>query len=203
MDLSGGASPRSETTNKADTMARMARDIRSHSDALDFLAGTLARKLGHNTEVRVWGAASLDSDDIARADVAIVYHSTPVVMYHADGRVTLNTGGWLTVTTKQRLNACSPFRVWSERGEWAVDCGPGTDGAAFSDGMTSDPGATGWQEHKARAFCASRGGHAWTWKADSGPEQVCDDCGAERDVRSEPLYLSEPIGSGMGGRRVL
>lgn len=35
--------------------------------------------------------------------IAIVYHGTPVVTIEKDGMVTLNTGGWPTVTTKVRM----------------------------------------------------------------------------------------------------
>lgn len=38
------------------------------------------------------------------ATIGMVYHSTEVVTYHEDGRITLTSGGWRTVTTKERLN---------------------------------------------------------------------------------------------------
>jgi hypothetical protein len=67
--------------------------------------------------------------------VSVRYHSTDVVMVTARGVVTLNTGGWRTVTTKTRMNqAANQFglgfmvsqkdRVWTVRvlgrdGDWS------------------------------------------------------------------------------------
>lgn len=71
------------------------------------------RKLANNTYLNRRGA-----------DIAVTLHSTDVVTYHPDNTVTLATGGWQTVTTKDRINAYAPFRVWSERGRWMVCARP-------------------------------------------------------------------------------
>lgn len=47
------------------------------------------------------------------SDYAVRYHYTDVVTVHPDGTYTLNTGGWETVTTKQRLNQFGPAHVYS------------------------------------------------------------------------------------------
>lgn len=44
---------------------------------------------------------------------AVRLHSTDVVTINPDGTYALNTGGWLTVTTKDRINDYSPARVYS------------------------------------------------------------------------------------------
>lgn len=82
--------------------------------------------------------------------IAVKLHQTNVVTFHSDGNVTLNSGGWRTVTTKERINRYSPARVYSEGGVWFVyykddygsqtyqpdDC---TDHrATFFDGITVD-----------------------------------------------------------------
>jgi hypothetical protein len=54
------------------------------------------------------------------SDYAVRLHNTDVVTIHADGTYTLNTGGWETVTTKDRINGYGPARVYSQRGTWAV-----------------------------------------------------------------------------------
>lgn len=48
-------------------------------------------------------------------------HETDVVVYHPNGGgMTLDTGGWFTVTTKDRINAALPggFRIYSVKGNW-------------------------------------------------------------------------------------
>lgn len=52
--------------------------------------------------------------------VAYRLHNTDVVTKHRDGRVTLSSGGWRTVTTKDRLNSYAPVRVGSVKGVWYV-----------------------------------------------------------------------------------
>lgn len=70
-----------------------------------------------------------------RADhVAVRLHNTDIILFYPDGRVTLNTGGWKTVTTKDRINNFAPFNVWSKRGTWFTKV-KGTD-IPFADGMT-------------------------------------------------------------------
>lgn len=59
-------------------------------------------------------------------------HHTDIVLKHPDGCCELHTGGWRTVTTKARLNAYSPARVYSERGQWYVA------GVPFFDGIRVD-----------------------------------------------------------------
>jgi hypothetical protein len=86
------------------------------------------RKVAHNTVVRLRGE-----------DVQIVLHNTPVVTYHPDGSFTLATGGWLTTTTKQRMNACSPCYVNQRQGVWHVVTGAGEHDYVFDgDSMTFD-----------------------------------------------------------------
>jgi hypothetical protein len=67
------------------------------------------RKLGNNTYL-----------ESAGSDYAVRLHGTSVVIIHADGTYTLNTGGWGTVTTKARINEYGPARVCSDRGTWYV-----------------------------------------------------------------------------------
>lgn len=59
----------------------------------------------------------------ARPDGAFVYrlHQTDIVVQHINGEIELNTGGWRTHTTKERLNRyISPLYIWSDRGEWYI-----------------------------------------------------------------------------------
>lgn len=53
-------------------------------------------------------------------DIAVRLHATDVVTFHADGTATLNSGGWLTVTTKERINRYLPSGIvlHSVKGRW-------------------------------------------------------------------------------------
>lgn len=58
-------------------------------------------------------------------ELSVVYHSTEVVKATAD-RIVLNTGGWLTATTKARMNQASQefglgYSVYQVNGRWFVD----------------------------------------------------------------------------------
>jgi hypothetical protein len=67
-------------------------------------------------------------------NVAVRLHRTDIVTFAPNGNVTLNTGGWTTVTTKDRINNTSPHRVWSERGVWYVTVNGKPH--VFADGIT-------------------------------------------------------------------
>lgn len=90
--------------------------------------------------------------------IAVVLHATDVLTYHrhspyragASGieAVVLNTGGWLTVTTKERINAFLPggVRVSSNHGTWEVSVGgwaTPSDVVRFRDGITLE-NLQGW-----------------------------------------------------------
>jgi hypothetical protein len=64
--------------------------------------------------------------------IAVRLHQTDVVVIHPDNTYTLNSGGWQTVTTKDRMNEYSPARVCQSKGVWYVD------GYPFVDGMKVD-----------------------------------------------------------------
>ena len=49
---------------------------------------------------------------------AVRLHETDIVTIHPDGRYTLNTGGWYTVTTKDRINTYAPVRIYSMQNQW-------------------------------------------------------------------------------------
>ncbi len=54
----------------------------------------------------------------------VQYHATPVVRWN-DDEIILNTGGWMTMTTKDRMNQASNqfglgFSVHQEDYEWFV-----------------------------------------------------------------------------------
>ena len=73
-------------------------------------------------------------------EVGVTFHSTDVVVFDAN-TITLNSGGWKTVTTKRRMNQTADhfglgFRVWQKNFIWYVDW-QGANGKTleYRDGM--------------------------------------------------------------------
>lgn len=90
------------------------------------------RKLAHNT-YRV----TIDGQP------GVMFHRTVILrLGDWDGVYILNSGGWRTFTTKQRLNALLPggIQVWQKDFEWFVSTRDGE--IPFEDGMkvTHGPG---------------------------------------------------------------
>ena len=95
-------------------------DLRRH------LNGRTSRALAHNTTVEA------DED----GSVGIRFHATRILTFHADDTFTVRTGGWRSVTTKQRLNALLPagFRIFSRDYAWQISTPEGV--FPFEDGDT-------------------------------------------------------------------
>lgn len=114
---------------------------KAHADALDLVrharTGRLLeqKKVGNNTWARL-----VDPDAGDRSAVAIRLHSTDVVTISPDGVVTLDSGGWRTVTTKDRMNSFGPrARVFSKRGVWMLSLhNVAPTGSEFADGLLAD-----------------------------------------------------------------
>ena len=79
-----------------------------------------ARKIGNNTY------AEIESDN----SVSVRLHGTAVVRFYPNGLVKLNSGGWRTSTTKNRINKYSPVKVYQKKYEWYLQ-----DGAEFEDNI--------------------------------------------------------------------
>lgn len=74
-----------------------------------------------------------------RADgsIAVMLHSTDVVKFFPDGSVKVNTGGWDSNTTRDRINTWSPFRLHAGRINLPYpNAGPGLP---FRQGMRLHP----------------------------------------------------------------
>jgi hypothetical protein len=106
--------------------------VNSYTAAEKFLAAGRnpgQRKLANNTVVR----------RTEEGELAIRLHETDVVTFTRLGITILNSGGWKTVTTKDRINEAlsgTGWRLSQERGQWYVGY---ADSAAnrhvFADGM--------------------------------------------------------------------
>ena len=90
-------------------MAQAKADIQCYEQAETFLANRDARKVAANTDI-----VRRDSETIA-----VRLYATDIVTFHSDGRVTFDTGGYDTTTTRQRMNQFSPdwLRVYSKEFE--------------------------------------------------------------------------------------
>jgi len=55
--------------------------------------------------------------------IAVKLHTTDIITYSPNGEIELNSGGWQTVTTKERLNRYAPVCIWQENSIWYVSTG--------------------------------------------------------------------------------
>ena len=99
------------------------RDFKS-ADAL--LKNRDSRKLANNTYLVRRGGK-----------IAVQLHATDVVTFHPDGAFTLTTGGYDTMTTRDRLNNYSPAQVYRLKGDTFAS----VNGKSyrFHDGITFGP----------------------------------------------------------------
>ncbi len=73
-------------------------------------AGLNGRKLCNNT----W-AHRYDPNEIQ-----VDYYATTILVFHRDGIIDLDMGGWDTTTARERVNSFSPLSIWVEKGQWYV-----------------------------------------------------------------------------------
>ncbi|AFU88327.1 hypothetical protein CcrSwift_gp334 [Caulobacter phage CcrSwift] len=69
-------------------------------------------------------------------------HDTDVLTFHVNGAVEINTGGWNTLTTRDRINAFAPphVRVYSDKGRAVVHALPaGASAVTWSSPAASKP----------------------------------------------------------------
>lgn len=98
--------------------ADLSRVPSSFKSALDTLDGRWRLKVGHNTYLSRRPAAG----GPVRA-VVLIYHITVVATYTRYGAIILDSGGWLTSTTKARLNAAlrdTPYSVVQRDYRWYI-----------------------------------------------------------------------------------
>jgi hypothetical protein len=103
----------------------------THDQAMALVRGKTnktTRKVGNNTHARITHDGS----------VAFTLHGTDVVTIHPDNTATLRTGGWYSVTTKDRMNLYAPVYVYQRKGDWFIRPRHGEWDMAipFTDGMT-------------------------------------------------------------------
>lgn len=108
-------------------MAKLKATPKSFAEAMQVLGTKSAVRLGNNTHlVRV----AADGEIL----IAVILHNTQIVRFYSDGRVTLHTGGYHTVTTKDRINQFVDGRVFQKDFDWFYAY-PDAIAVDFEDGM--------------------------------------------------------------------
>ena len=95
----------------------------THAEATKMVLGKTnrsQRKVGNNTYAYIQHDGS----------VAIELHGTKVVTIYPNGLYKLNSGGYRTSTTKDRINKYSPVSVYQKNFEWFL-----RDGTPFEDNI--------------------------------------------------------------------
>ena len=92
-------------------------DVHDHASAQRFLGKRESKRMAYNTTIRRIGRYTDDDAGIER-DFAVRYVATDIVTNHADGTITLHTGGWDTTTTTNRMHRLTPAHIWVNRHDW-------------------------------------------------------------------------------------
>ena len=104
--------------------------MKSYEDAAEVLGTRVSRKIGNNTYLQ------RRSDGV----IAVKLHATDILVFEKGKGVRYESGGWRTVTTKDRMNEHGPARISQAGGVWYVGIGPrpwdgGQPLPIFQDGM--------------------------------------------------------------------
>jgi hypothetical protein len=90
-------------------MAKLRATPKSYTEAATYLAGRTSVKLGNNTWLERLEGLQF---------IGVRLHNTYIVRFHYNGKVTLHTGGYYSVTTKERLNQFINGRVYQKAHQW-------------------------------------------------------------------------------------
>lgn len=66
------------------------------------------KKLKGNTWLVRWDEDRID----------VVFHGTAIIKAFSDGSFILDSGGWRTITTKERINAYAPVYIYQKKYVW-------------------------------------------------------------------------------------
>ena len=84
----------------------------NYKEANALLKGRSSKKLCNNTYLQ---------RRVESGAIAVMLHETDVLTLNPDGSTILDSGGWETATTKDRINSYLQFgQVWSKRKEWSL-----------------------------------------------------------------------------------
>jgi len=74
--------------------------------------------LGSRDRKKLENNTYLERCDLGDGYFAVVLHRTEVVKIYRDGTYVLSSGGWLTLTTRKRINKYSPAFIWQKNFTW-------------------------------------------------------------------------------------
>ena len=94
-----------------------------------------SRKVANNTYLERRAATfTIKGKTTGIGSIALKLHNTDIMTAYPDNTVTLNTGGWRTVTTKARMNDFLPFgRIYQKDFIWYLSLG--NVDHVYDDGM--------------------------------------------------------------------
>jgi hypothetical protein len=104
-------------------MAKLKATPKNFVEAAEILQGRESIRLGNNTHLENF-----------HLGIAVRLHNTRIVVFHEDGSVTLHTGGYRTVTTKDRINEFITGRVYQKDYEWFYSVN-GKEPVRFEEGI--------------------------------------------------------------------
>lgn len=109
---------------------RIGQHVHDYATARNFLGHREKRKLANNTLIAHLG----------QGHIGVKLHRTWIVIYYPDGNIELNSGGYQTVTTKQRMNELLPpwLGVVQRRGDWFLHNTITGQSVPFHDGEVVD-----------------------------------------------------------------
>ena len=95
----------------------------TYNEAIEKLGNRNVRKVGNNTLLLRF----------PNGNVALRLHNTHILVFHPNGTVQVNTGGWRTVTTKARINEYLPCHAGLTQKDFTWYWSTG-DGVTFEEG---------------------------------------------------------------------
>jgi len=95
-------------------MAKLKATPKNFEQALAVLGNRDSVRLGNNTFLE--RGRSYIAEQSGPLSIRLL--NTEIVKFYPDGRVTLHTGGWRIVTTKDRINEFISGRVYQKNRRW-------------------------------------------------------------------------------------
>lgn len=95
------------------------------------------KPVNNNTRLISLGTTHPDEEGKCHSLLGLKLHDTVIVTYFPDGSYELDSGGWKTLTTKDRMNNYTPFHIHQEKLIWYIN-----NKHLFKDGIRIEPDGT-------------------------------------------------------------